>query len=68
MGIEILSFKGHEVAVSIQLISPASGNTTKPDEFFGPVSIKVSIQLISPASGNFNPDVAIGALNTFPFN
>jgi len=41
---------GDFLAVSIQLVSPASGD---PDnDFDGAVTIDVSIQLVSPASGD----------------
>ena len=52
--------------VSIQLISPASGN-----EDLAKVNKElevVSIQLISPASGNINRSYTVIANLMFPFN
>ena len=43
----------HGIRVSIQLMSPASGDTDLLD-IYDVSTVKVSIQLMSPASGDFN--------------
>ncbi|MBD2513255.1 hypothetical protein H6G91_39920 [Nostoc muscorum FACHB-395] len=45
----------HSSEVSIQLISPASGNAYKPTRAVE--GYQVSIQLVSPASGNLTMDI-----------
>jgi hypothetical protein len=47
----ILEALGHETKVSIQLMSPASGDIGKADEI-ARYAGAVSIQLMSPASGD----------------
>ena len=43
----------HNDAVSIQLVSPASGDSLELPVFFCQKDSEVSIQLVSPASGDY---------------
>jgi hypothetical protein len=52
--------------VSIQLMSPASGDRNPQAE--RELYQRVSIQLMSPASGDLSKDAGIAHGATFPFN
>jgi len=52
--------------VSIQLVSPASGDTKS--SMSNPAPPQVSIQLVSPASGDLRVICKVPSHHVFPFN
>jgi len=70
VGTGLLRFYGRiSLDVSIQLVSPASGDSESKEEIGWAEADRVSIQLVSPASGDWARKAGKAAMEVwFPFN